>query len=219
MTKKISLELSDESYEKFITLTKTINQEPEQTLVTLANQASNYESLIRCFYQNTPMTFEEILSDVFQNTEQGIAFFRYFLRKLKAEGLYSISDFCFDFEKDYWWFLFDNVGDDSILDGFDVTKQDGQVSLTVNSTISLNGVSMWSLNRLKEIIEEKDYETPSKGFDAIDEVDIELEENDETCRLNITCWMESFEELPSLDNVSKIVRQILRKARINLKLL
>jgi hypothetical protein len=164
-----------------------------------------------------PMTFEQSLSDVFSTAYNGAGLFRYFLRKLQAEGQHTIEDFYFDFEKDYWMFLFDPVSSRLIVDYFDVTKQDGQVSLTTNSVIMINEVSEKSLNKLKEVVEEHDFKLPIHGFDYVDEVDAEIEENDETVTLRINCWMESFEELPTLKQVSQLIHQIFRKSGIKRK--
>jgi hypothetical protein len=151
-----------------------------------------------------PMTFEQSLSDVFSTAYNGAGLFRYFLRKLQAEGQHTIEDFYFDFEKDYWMFLFDPVS--SRL-----------VSLTTNSVIMINEVSEKSLNKLKEVVEEHDFKLPIHGFDYVDEVDAEIEENDETVTLRINCWMETFEELPTLKQVSQLIHQIFRKSGIKRK--
>jgi hypothetical protein len=139
--------------------------------------------------------------------------FNWVLEELKAEGQFTLEDFEFDLEKNYFRFLYAAYSDSPLnIYSFDVTKENGSASLSTNTGIYVKQTSQESLDKLRKVI--SDFSDP---FD-LSEFNIEIEDDDEEMwTIRIDCSDESLDYLPTIKQMSRVVKQILKKAGVKQK--
>jgi hypothetical protein len=216
MSKILSLTLSDEVYKQLSSLGDLYKQDVNQTVDQILKAVGSQQSRIADIgtWTGAPDLEGALHETVWTCIHlYGVAYG--VLNRLQVNGQFSLDDFCSNLDDNYFMFLF-SARSDSLYDiySFDVTKEDEQISLTTNTVLPLKEITPQMLEKLNQVIEARDFETP-QGFESVDEVEFEVEESDkENSTLTLSIWTESLEDLPTIKQVSQLVKRIFRKAGI-----
>jgi len=219
MVKKVTLEIPDEVHEQLSSLCAFYKQDVKQIIFRILKAiGSEHRDLTYLSEQSGLSTdIERTLRETVWTSIHSTSLFNYMLEKLGVKGEFWLDDFDFDLEENYFMFHYCARSDNLYnIYSFDVTKEPGRVSLSTNTGFYINEVGQEALNKLKQVAENHDFETP-KGFDYVDEIDVEIEEGEEMWTLRINCWTEALGELPTIKQVSQLVKRICKKAGIEQK--
>jgi len=219
MIKKVTLEVPNEVYDQLSSLCVFYKKDVKQIICRILKAVGSEHKWLTYFSeQYGPSTdIERTLHEIIWACIHSMSFFNYILDKLGVKGEFWLDDFDFDLEENYFMFFYCARSDDLYnIYSFDVTKEPGRVSLSTNTGFYINEVGQEALNKLKQVAQNHDFETP-KGFEYVDEIDVEIEEDEEMWTLRINCWTEALEELPTIKQVSQLVKQICKKAEIKHK--
>ena len=215
MVKKISLNISDDSYKELASLSDFYKQDAKNAIASILdvvgregqriiNLGKEYKvpvKLITVMYHMFDAGFSSI-NNLFNNV----------LESLEVKGLYTLSDFDVNLDENYMMFYYAAlVGCNLQIDGFYITLEPGLKTLTTNSYIDVKQVKSEVLSRLKKFT--RSVEVPEE-FGELEGYNIEIEENEEFLTLRIECTAESLNYLPSINRISKFVEQIFEKAGI-----
>ncbi|MEM2292727.1 MAG: hypothetical protein QXS74_08275 [Nitrososphaeria archaeon] len=220
MAKKVTLEIPDEIYKSLSSLCIFYNQGIKQMICGILKAISEGHRWLTVLSEqfgslsDIGMTLHDIIFTSFLL----IDWINYIPDKLGVKrGEFALEDFDFSLEDSY--FMFDYAAKSNAkydIDSFNVTKETGQVSLSIETGFYVNKVSQEALNKLKQLI--KDYEFDSlEGFEDVDSVNVEIDEFEEIWILRINCWAETLEELPTIKQVSRVIKRACKEAGINVR--
>ncbi|MBT0160191.1 hypothetical protein G4O51_09425 [Candidatus Bathyarchaeota archaeon A05DMB-2] len=214
MTKKVSLNIPDESFEGLKSLSALCKQDITQTIVGILETAGSQSSLLTYLSKEykVPVDSKMMLHDVLNAAYHSIGLFNEVLEKLGAKGLFTLEDLCFDLDEDWFNFIFDGLsGNNLLVDNFDVKLKPGSKRVTTRSYINVEEVSAQALGKLKEVVE--DVMEPVEFADCED-FNVDVREDEEIWTLEVDYWAASWVYLPGIKNVSKLVKDIFKKAGI-----
>jgi hypothetical protein len=219
MVKKLELEVPDEVYEHLSSLCAFYKQDPHQIILKILEAVGREHSVLTCLSKRYTPTkdIEAALSEIISTFNHSSRLFDYIPNKLGVKGGFCLQDFDVNFEENYFMFYYSATPDNpSNIDSFDVTKEPGCVSLSTNTGFYVDEVGLEALNKLKQVAKKQDFKLPN-GFEDVDDIDVEIEENEEMWTLRINIWAEILEDLPTLKQVSQLIKRICRKAGISQK--
>jgi hypothetical protein len=218
MVKKLSLKIQDESYKKLESLSDFFKQDTRQIITSiLEGLSTESDSLIdRGRKYRVPVNIEEVLRRTLWEVRSGASFFSYIPEKLKVGGLFWLDDFECDLDKDYFMFHYSSLpGCNLDIDSFHLTMEPGSKTLYADIFIDVNETNKQSLDKLKEVV--KHFQPPS-SFDALEDFDINiLGEDEEIWTIEISCTAETLHDLPSIEQLNRIMKKIIRKVGIRQK--
>ncbi|MCW4003426.1 MAG: hypothetical protein NWE95_05900 [Candidatus Bathyarchaeota archaeon] len=222
MTKKISLEISDETYQKLSELGDFYKQDLKQTLAAILNAVGNCQgdiTSLNSMYGQTD-NLEIILLHAFRRYPALLNLVNQLLEKVEGtKGDFDLdTDVEFSFDGDYFRICFDaNNKNPLCIHRVDFIKQDGLYCFSTNTYISSEETSEASLEKLEAIASDVDDPFDSESFNV--EVDRGIEEPGERTiwTLTIDCWEECLDALPKMKQVDKLIKRILKRAGVTLK--
>lgn len=213
MPKKLSLEISDEIYKDLCQLANRLGQDEKQVATTIleAISKSDYhiEWLSKMPYADPAL--KSVLCDALDNYPVFVSGARDFLVKLKAEGEFNLdsANVEWDLEKDYFSANFDLCSKNYSFFRINVRKEDGRYNLGTYWSVAVEETKDGSFDTLVEVAESADC-----PFD-VEDYRVDVDSNDEECcNLAIEYWADSIEDLPSLKEADRFIKQILKKAKI-----
>ena len=215
MVKNMSINLPEEAYEKIKTLSDFFNQDIEQTIISILDAIGKNGYWIKTLGKDkVPLEFESVLFHMLDASHHSIGLFDNILEKFDAKGLYIIADFDYNLDEYYYFFVYDSLkGNPLFIDSFHVAIfEPGELKrLTTHSLIDVKKNKERSLEKLKKIAVDIDI---CEKFDHLEDNTIEIEEDDEIWSLRIDLYAESLDYLPSIKQVSKLVKQIFKNSGI-----
>jgi len=215
MVKKVSLNISDDSYKELASLSDFYKQDVKEAIISILDAVGGHARAIINLSKGyeVPVELKTVISHTLGAGFNSIySLFNEVLENLEVKGLYTLSDFDIDLDENYMWFSYDAlVGCNLQIDGFYVTLKPGVKTLTTNSYIEVKKVNNKALRKLKKLV--RSVEVPEE-FDELEDYDIEIEEDEEFWTLKIDCTAESFNYLPSVNRISEFVERAFKKAGI-----
>lgn len=212
MPKKLSVEVEDETYKQLSDLSAnyglSINQAVDTILKMVASNKGNIERLSEISGPNKNLGCS--LYTALSNYLTIASLFKNVLGKVKAEGQFEvdIANVEINWEDEYFRFRFDAATKDYSVDSIEVMKEDGSYNLSTNTGIRLDDTKANSFDDLKAVVE-----SMGNPFE-VDECRIHLDDGEDFCDLVIDCWDESIEYLPTVKQVDRVIKKILKKAKI-----
>jgi hypothetical protein len=206
MSKKLSLEISDQTYEHLLALANSFRLDHKQIADCILKSVSARE--------NDITRLKEMPGDALENYPILAYSVRDFLIKLKAEGLFSIdpANVEWDIEKDFFSVILCPDSGDYNFYMINVRKEDGRYNLGTYTTVEIEETKDGSFDRLEEVAESIDC-----PFD-VDDWRVDADNSDEErFGLSIEYWADSIEDLPSLKKADRFIKEILKKAKVTLK--
>lgn len=217
MPKKLSLEISDETYEHMVKLAESFDLDYKTIANSILETVSARERDITQLKEmpTVEANFSSILNDALENYPMFAYTVRDLLTKLKAEGSFSIdpANAEWSIEKDFFSVIFtpDNSADYDFY-MINVRKEDGRYNLGTYTSVEIEETKDNSFGGLSEVAESIDC-----PFD-VDDYRIDADDSDEnSCTLSIDYWADSLECLPNLKEANRFIKQILKKAKVTLK--
>lgn len=208
---KVTLDISDENYEKLKKLGTAFNQSPEQVISGLL-EVAGYKAIVLI---DAGMDVQSAAGKVFDYYFLAVGFLDYVPIKLGAEGKYGLVGFSGKIDEGYFNFNYDckALDDDLVVDSFDLTLKRGELDrLTANTYVDRKKVSEKSLERLKAVV--TDFVNP---FDSLEDFSIRLQEDEDIGPTVIMdLFAKSMADLLSLKEISATMKKILKKAEIKL---
>lgn len=216
MTKKISLEMSDGTYENLLKIACNFGLDYKQTIDCILKSVSAHHSDIARLTEmpNVNADLPSILGDALENYPRFAYSIREFLTKLKAKGPFSIdaANVEWDIEKDCFSVILCPDSSDYNFYMINVMKKNGVYNLGTYTTISIEETKEGSFDRLVEVAE-----AISCPFD-VDDYSVDAGDCDEErCSLSIEYWADSLEYLPSLKEADRFIKQIFKQAKVTRK--
>lgn len=216
MTKKISLEISDETHEQLLKIASRFGLDHKQTANCILNSVISHEYDISRLTEmpNVEANLGSVLSDALDNYPLFAYSIREFLAKLKAKGPFSIDSANVEWaiEKDYFSVILCPDSADYNFYMINVRKETGRYNLGTYATVEVEQTKEGSFDRLVEVAE-----SITCPFD-VDDYSVDADASDEeTCTLSIEYWADSIEYLPSLKEADRFIKQILKRAKVTQK--
>lgn len=215
MVKKVSLNISDESYEKLASLSDFYKQDLENTIVTILDVVGSEGQWIINLSQEykVPVKLDTVM---FHMLDAGISsiysLFNNVLEKLGVKGLYVLEDLEVDLDEDYIFLIYDALAGCNLhIDCFDLTLKSGLKTLSTRSLIKVEKINKQTLEKLKELV--RSVAEPEEFVD-LEDYHIEIEEDEEFWTLRIDCMAEALDYFPSVKRISKFVGQLFKKAGV-----
>lgn len=217
MTKKVSLNIPDESYKKLASLSDFYKLDVEDAIINLLDVVGIESQTILNLSKEykIPIKLAGVISHIFFAGFRSLrALFNEILENLEVKGLYTLSDFDVDLDENYMWFHYDAlVGRNLQIDSIDVALKPGLKSLSTTSYIEAKKLDSEVLGNLKKLIQSDAVREEFESLE-LEDYNIEIEEEEESWILTIDCREESLSYLPSVNRMSKFVEQIFKKAGV-----
>jgi len=216
MVKKVSLNISDDSYNELASLSDFYNQDVEDTITnildTVGMNASRIINISKKY--KTPVELVTMISDIFdagRNLIYGL--YDAVLENLEFnKGLYSLEDLGIDLNENVMWFYYVALkGCNLQIDAFHLEIRPGLKYLDTESYLDVDKLNDEVLGRLEKLI--KNIEVPEEFYD-LDDYEIKIGGDEEFLTLKIDCVTDSLDYLPSLKIISEFVEQIFKKVEI-----
>jgi hypothetical protein len=217
MPKKLSLEISDETYDHMMRLAEGFGLDCKSIANSILEAVSSRERDITQLREmpGVEANLSYILNDALENYPTFAYTARDLLTKLKAKGSFSIdsANVEWSIEKDFFSVI---LTPDSSADYdfymINVRKEDGRYNLGTYTSVEIGETKDNSFDGLSEAAESIDC-----PFD-VDDYRVDADDSDEnSCTLSIDYWADSLECLPSLKEADRFIKQILKKAKVTLK--
>ncbi|MCW3994525.1 MAG: hypothetical protein NWE98_00040 [Candidatus Bathyarchaeota archaeon] len=217
MPKKLSLEISDETYENLCKLADNfgLDYKTISNCILETVSAREYDITQLREMPGAEDNLRSILNEALETYPNFAYRVRELLTKLKAKGLFSIdpANVEWDIEEDFFSVIFSPESSaDYDFDMINVRKEkDGRYNLGTYTYVEIEETKDNSFGELVKA---------SKSTDCpfyVDEYSIDAYDNEEFCTLSIEYWAESLEDLPSLKKADRFIKQILKRANVTLK--
>jgi hypothetical protein len=218
MVKKVSLDIPDNIYEEIASLCAFYKQDTKETIVSILDVVSReIHSLERLSKEyKAPVKLEWVLADMLNAGSHTIGLFNEILEKLEVKDLYALEDFELNPDEDYIYFAYAALEGNNLQVTSFALWMNGLTTLRTESVIVTEKVNKQSLDKLKEVV--KDDLIAPGTFRYLEDYTIDIDyEDDELWNLIIECTAVSIDHLPSIKQVSRFVKQILKKAGIQQK--
>lgn len=217
MPKKLSLEISDETYEHLVKFAESFDLDYTEIADCILETVCARESDITQLREmpGAEANLSSILNDALENYPTFAYSVRDLLTKLKAKGVFSIdpANVEWGIEKDFFSVILtpDNSADYAFY-MINVRKEDGRYNLGTYTSVEIGETKDNSFDGLSEVAESIDC-----PFD-VDDYRVDADDSDEnSCTLSVDYWADSIERLPSLKEADRFIKQILKKAKVTLK--
>lgn len=217
MPKKLSLEISDETFEHMVKLAESFGLDYKAIADCILKTVCDREHGITQLRDmpGVEANLSSILNDALENYPTFAYSVRDLLTKLKAKGVFSIdpANVEWGIEKDFFSVILtpDNSADYAFY-MINVRKEDGRYNLGTYTSVEIGETKDNSFDGLSEVAESIDC-----PFD-VDDYRVDADDSDEnSCTLSIDYWADSLECLPSLKEADRFIKQILKKAKVTLK--
>jgi len=215
MPKKVSLEISDKTYENLLALATRLGQDEKEvaTAILEAISSSDYdiERLSKMPCVDTDL--KSVLCEALENYPIFAGSTRNFLVKLKAEGEFRLDaeNVEWDLEKDFFSANFDVCSENYRFAWINVRKEDGRYNLGTYMSVNIEETKNGSFDDLVEVAESADCPF------YVEDYRVDVDSDEETCNLAVEYWADSLEDLPILKEADRFIKQILKKAKVTLK--
>lgn len=214
MTKKILLEISDQAYKQLSELAEKYSQDTKSVAKQILEVVGNNQVNIN---QISDATQEKNLASILYQTLGNYPTMAYLFKHaadaVKAEGENEIDIANVDivWDRNFFRFRFDTRNPEYLFGSFEFTKEDERFNVSTYSYLSQEESTDGSFDRLNDIVDSyvlpfEDYNMHNDGY-----------EGEDCCTLTIDVWSDQLEELPSLKQINKELKKILKKAKINIK--
>lgn len=217
MTKKVMLDLPENIYEKLSSISNIYNEEIDTTLVNILNVVGTESSWLENFRENykVPIGSQNVLAHMLLAANHSMGFFNQVLEELNAKGFFAIEDFEYDLEENYFTFRYAGLqGSDFCIDGMSLTLKPNEISLRTESTIDVRSISKSSLEKLKQAVKKFD-EPEGLTFAWLENYSVDLEADDEEFwTLVVNCEGDCFDNFPTIEEISSVVKTLLTQAGI-----
>jgi hypothetical protein len=213
MTKKISLEISNETYQQLSKLAEEYNQDTKSVAKQILEVVSkNKVSIGQISYATQEKNLSSILYRALFNYPTMVYLFKDAADAVKAEGEYEIdiANIEIVWDTNYFRFRFDTRNPEYMFGSFEFTKEDERYNVSTYTYLSQENTADGSFDELNDVVES--YALPFDEFNMY----TDSYEGDDCCTLTIDVWSDQLEELPSLKQINKDLKKILKKAKINL---
>jgi len=141
MIKKVSLSVTDESYERLAALSSFYKQDIKDAIISILDLVGVESPQIMHLSKEykVPTDLSMVMSHVFFAGFDSLrTLFNKILENLEVKGLYTLGDLDIDLDEKYMWFSYDAlVGYDLQIENFYVTLEPGLATLTTNSYIEV----------------------------------------------------------------------------------
>ncbi|MFX0133133.1 MAG: hypothetical protein ACFFDN_05765 [Candidatus Hodarchaeota archaeon] len=166
-----------------------------------------------------PLNLTNVVSHLFDaGVHSTNSLFNRILERLEVKGLFVQDDMEIDLDEKGMWINYSAVqGCDLYVDSFDVTLN-GLARITATYILEIEKIGDTALERIVEIAnnikEVEDLKLPETFYEM--EFSVEIEGDDKFQNLTVDITEESLYYLPTIPVISKIIKQILEKAGVNL---
>ena len=216
MVKKVSLNISNDSYKELASLSDFYNQDVEDIIIKILNIVGmNARRIINLSKEyKVPVELVTMISDIFDAGNTLIYdLFDKILENLDFnKGLYSLEDLGIDLDENISWFYYVALdGCNLKIDTFHLEIHPGLKYLDTESYIDGEKLNDEVLEKLYDLIES--VEVPEE-FHELENYEIKIGGDEEFLKLKIDCVADSLNYLPSLTIMSEFVDQIFKKVGI-----
>lgn len=216
MVKKVSLNISDDSYKELASLSDFYNQDIEDIIIKILDTVGmNARRIINLNKEyKAPLELDTIISDIFDAGNTLIRdLFDKVLENLEFnKGLYSLEDLGIDLDENVSWFYYVALdGCNLQIDTFHLEIRPGLKYLDTESSINGEKLNDEVLGKLETLI--KNIEVPEEFYE-LEDYEIKIGGDEEFLKLKIDCVADSLNYLPSLTIISEFVDQIFKKVGI-----
>lgn len=212
MTKKISLEISNETYQQLSKLAEEYNQDTKSVAKQILEVVSNNKvSIGQISFATQEKNLSLILYRALFNYPTMAYLFKDAADAVKAEGEYEIdiANIAIVWDTNYFRFRFDTRNPEYMFGSFEFTKEDERYNVSTYTYLSQENTADGSFDKLNDVVES--YALPFDEFNMY----TDSHEGDDCCTLTIDVWSDQLEDLPSLKQINKELKKILKKAKIN----
>ena len=216
MVKKVSLNISDDSYKELASLSDFYNQNVEDVIISILDVVgrSTWKIINLSKKYKVPVKLVTMISDIFDAGNNVIyGLYEEVLENLEFnKGLYTLQDLGIDLEENVMWFYYVALeGCNLKIVSFHLEIRPGLKYLDTESYIDVEKVNDEVLGKLEKLI--KSIEVPEEFYD-LEDYEIKIGGDEEFLTLKIDCVADSLNYLPSLNIISEFVEQIFKKAGI-----
>ena len=160
-----------------------------------------------------PVKLECVLEVLLIAGSHSIYLFNDILGKLEVKDLYVLMGFEFNYDEHFVYFHYAALEGNNLQVNSFALWLNGLTTLRTESLIETEKVNKQSLDKLKEVVKDDLIEPDTFGYLEDYTIDIDCED-DEMWNLMIECTAVSIDHLPSIKQVSRFVKQILKRAGI-----
>jgi hypothetical protein len=217
MTKELKLNIPDEDYDKIASLSNYykigINEVAEKIVQEVCSHNIDLTNLSETF--KVPPDLVMTLGHFLNSAREGISLFDDIEERLGVKGMFGFDSIDFDLSKDFFCFNYSALmGSNLYIESFYFTLDKGIPALATNTAIFCDKERKEALDRLKTTFKNRANIEPPE-FGDLETYDISLEEETEDMwSIDIECVGESIEDLPTLKQISRIIKRIFKKAGI-----
>jgi hypothetical protein len=216
MPKKLTVEVEDEPYQRLCGIAGDFKLDVKQAVGTILTSVGGCDgSITRISELSGPdKSLSSALYAALGNYWTIACLFNDVLSKVKAEGKFTvdIANVEINWEDDFFSFHFDSATDDYNITNLLVRKEDGTFCLSTYTSVQLKETKNNCFDDLKAAAE-----SAGNPF-SVGECRIYGEDSfDDSCYLVIDCFDGSLECLPTVKQVDRVIKRILRKAKIQLE--
>ena len=212
MSKKLSLNVSEDRYEKLANLARECGVDLEEFMRALVEVVLLFsDEVLTIKRENPSYSLGEVFSEVFQNAHRGRSLVREILRELDVKKGFMLSDVDFNLKDRYLMLWFDATGDcELFIDSFDITWEEDTVTLTTRTSIDVSEQTDKALKKLER--------TVNRIVDPweLELFEVKINKSEDSWDLEVVCgeYEVHVENLPSLKQVSKFIERIFRRAGV-----
>jgi hypothetical protein len=212
MSKKLSLNVSEDRYEKLVNLARECGVDLEGFIKALVEGVLLFsDEVLTVKRENPSYGLCEVFSEVFQNAHYGRSLVRGILRELGVERGFMLSDVDFNLKDRYLMLWFDATGDcELFIDSFDITRIKDTVTLTTRTSIDISEQTDKALKKLESIVD--DVVDPW----SLELFEVKIDKGEDSWDLEVMCgeYEIHVESIPSLKQISEFIKRILRRAGV-----
>ena len=207
MEKKITLVISDKTFQALASLSNFFNESFDKTVISVLNEVGTNSNLIvdRGREKKRSVGFDRVFNELLQAGFLSSEFFQKIPRQLDGEGLFVLQDFDFSLEEGRLAFTYAATQDSKLwITSFGLEMIRSEYVLACDSYVDLEKNGEESLEKLE-----------SSAHDCFEELDPEhyaYEVNENGLTVQYSTF--SMDDLPSLRQVSTIIRDIFEGAEI-----
>jgi hypothetical protein len=218
MVKKVSLNISDDSYQRLASLGDFYKRDIKKAIVDILDVVGHESQWIINLGKEykVPVKLNTVMAHMLDASHTSIySLFNEILERLEVKGLYVLEDLDIDLDKNYMFFSYTALrGCDLRIEEFHITLDPGLKTLTTTSYIEVKKVNKQVLGKLKELVQSVEVSEELGELSDLEDYNIKIEEGEEFWYLKIECTGESLDCLPSVSKVSKFVERVFKEAGI-----
>jgi hypothetical protein len=210
MSKKLSLNVSEDRYEKLANLARECGVDLEGFMKTLVEVVLLFsDEVLTIKRENLSYSLGEVFCEVFQNAHCGRSLVRGIPRELVERGV-VLSDADFNLKDRYLMLRFDATGCGLFINSFDITRIKDTITLTTRTSIDVSEQTDKALKKLERTVNSI---VDPWGLELFE---VKINKSEGSWDLEVVCgeYEVHVENLPSLKQVSKFIEQIFRRARV-----